>query len=221
MANLYLSELIAAANGMSRPRFANSLVLVMASLADETGLVHASRDDLAELVDRSEFHSRHGERLARVESRTRAYKANMACLQKQLDDGEIGKAFFDHEVGLLTDEHRKYVRSPTLANVSNVISTFKQLNLMSVSYVDPETGQEFDTTARGRYARYRFVLPKGSMQVFQEQEVGDQSLGKRSARSSGSGNVAKPTPRPAKPVSQPPQSASKSVGNNAHQLSLL
>ncbi|WP_336107827.1 hypothetical protein [Thalassospira sp. CH_XMU1420-2] len=221
MANQYLSNLHAAAHEMSRPRFATSLVLAMVSLADENGVIHATREELAEMVDRSEHQSRHGERLERVKNRTNSFKKAMARLKEQLSEGTLPRSIYDHEVALLTDEYRKYVRSPTLANVSNVISQFRDLNLMSVSYVDPETGEEFPTTARGRFARYRFVLPTGSMPVFVEDPSTSKMDNGIDPVATGAKQAAKLLQRSAKPINQPPPTTSKSVEKGAHQLSLL
>lgn len=170
MANLFLAQLLCAANKMERPRFACSLVLAMVAHSDEDGVVNATRDDLAEIVDRGEHQSRRAERLSRIKTRTAEHEAAVKELQTRLADGEISQDLYDQEVAGLTDRYRKYVRSPTLANVSNVISHFRKSRLMSVSYIDPETGEEFDTTARGRYAKYRFRVPEG-----QKLTLGDQN----------------------------------------------
>tara|TARA_R110001583_G_scaffold191644_1_gene357249 strand:- start:16426 stop:17082 length:657 start_codon:yes stop_codon:yes gene_type:complete len=218
MANQFLSQLHAAAHRMNRPRFATDLVIAMASLADEKGLIHASREDLAMMVDRSEYQSRRDVRLQRVKSRTKTYKQAVETLQQELSAGEISHGVYQHEIAALTDEYRKYVRSPTLANVSNVISQFRDSNLMSVSYVDPDTGLEFDTTARGRFARYRFVLPNGSMPVFLSDEV---SVPDSEGHVDPSNVAGETVLRSAKPICHSPPSASKSNQKNAHQLSLL
>lgn len=173
MGNIFLNQLLSAADKMPRPRFACSLILAMAAQADENGVVNATRNELAEIVDRGEHQSRRADRLSRISRRTVKYIASMKELKRQLDNGEISKGLYDQETIDLSDRHRKFVRSPTLANVSNVISHFRKSGLMSVTYVDPDTGKEFSTTARGRYAKYRFRIPPGQQLMQGQEQVRD------------------------------------------------
>ena len=211
MANLFLNQLLHAAGTMERPRFACSLVLAMVSHTDEDGYVHATRDELADLVDRGEYQSRRGQRLARIKSRTGEHRSAMRELRRRLKDGEISQDLYNHEAAELTDKYRKYVRSPTLANVSNVISGFRQLNLMSVSYIDPETGEEFDTTSRGRYARYRFRIPAGHTLMLGDQAHQGDFRRLREEEAS----------RSVKPIRKPSEPRRVKAKRSDHQLSLF
>jgi hypothetical protein len=161
MTNIYIDKLLAAANEMTRPRFAGSLILAVLSKADNIGVIRATRVELADMVDRSLMHKRHEDRLRRLEDEKRDYLLKKKELAGSLRSREISQEIYDQEMAALTERYRKLVRNPTLSNVSRVMSHLCRRNLVSVSYVDTQTGQHYDTAARGRFAEYRLKILDG------------------------------------------------------------
>ena len=215
MTNIYMDRLLAAANGMNRPRFAGSLILALLSKAGPNGVISATREELADMVDRSLMHKRHEDRLRRLENEKKDFHKKKKELADTLRSREISQEIYDQEMATLTERYRKLVRNPTLGNVSRVMSHLCRRNLVSVSYVDTQTGQHYDTAARGRFAEYRLNLPDGqalnnlpganqvhSQLVDQELREAQQTADQEAFPSRSTGRMSQPSAVRAKKMHQ-------------------
>lgn len=153
-------KLLAASHAHARPRFATQIAIALISLADNDGVVRATRHEIAALVDRSDYNLKlNGKRrLTKISSDYRKLEMLIAKANKAYLSGTISGSQLEVLIELLNRQFFKAARSPTLANVSHVISYFRECGLVEIQYRD-KGGVLHDTTSRGRVAQYKLIDP--------------------------------------------------------------
>lgn len=153
-------KLLVASHAHKRPRFATQVAIALISLADSDGVVRATRQEIGALVDRSDFNLKvkGKNRLTRISRDYRQLEMLIAKANKAYLSGIINKFQLQVLIEQLNRTFFKAARSPTLANVSHVMSHFRECGLVEIKYRD-KGGVLHDTTARGRIARYKLIFP--------------------------------------------------------------